>query len=240
MPDAINAEMSESLWPLAAATVTFVLAHFVLSLRPVRGALVAWLGRRPFLAAYSVAVGAAFVWMNLAYIRAPVTEMWMQQSWQWILALCVMPFASILLVAGATSSNPTMVGRDALMDRPDPARGIFKVTRHPIMWAIALWSAVHLIATGDESSAIFFGGFAILALAGMAHIDARKRADDPARFARFSAVTSAVPFVALAAGRTRVSIGEIGWGRIVGGLILYLFLMYGHEWAIGVVVAPGV
>ncbi len=240
MQDGINAEMADTLWPLTAATAVFVIGHFVLSWRPVRGALVKRLGRGPFLGGYSIVVGAAFVWMNLAYIRAPVVETWGATGWAWILALCVMPFASILLVAGATTANPTLVGGDALMDRPDPARGIFKVTRHPIMWAIALWAAAHLIATGDQSSAIFFGGFLVLALAGMAHIDARKQAEEPARFARLAAVTSAVPLAALAAGRARVSLSEIGWGRIVGGLVLYVILMYGHEWAIGVVVAPGV
>ncbi len=240
MQDGLNAEMADTLWPLAAATACFVLAHFVLSWLPVRRALVAWLGRGLFLGAYSVAVGAAFVWMNLAYIRAPVIQLWTQQHWQWLLALCVMPFAAILLVAGATTRNPTLVGGDAVMDLPDPAPGIFKVTRHPIMWAIALWSAVHLIATGDQSSAIFFGGIGFLALAGMAHIDARKRATEPARFARLAAVSSALPFGALLAGRAQVSLGAIGWGRIVGGLLLYVILLYGHEWAIGVVVAPGV
>ncbi len=240
MAEGMNAEMSETLWPLAAATAAFVVAHFVLSWRPVRAALVARIGRGPFLGAYSVVVVAAFVWMNLAYIRAPVFEIWGAREWAWILALCVMPFASILLVAGASSANPTLVGGEAVMDRPEPARGIFKVTRHPIMWAIALWAAVHLIATGDESSVIFFGGLFVLALGGMAHIDARRRAEEPARFARLAAVTSAIPLAALVAGRTRVSLGEIGWGRILGGLVLYLVLMYGHEWAIGIVVAPGV
>ncbi len=240
MQDGLNTELSDNLWPLIAATASFVLAHFVLSWQPVRRALVARIGRGPFLGGYSIVIGAAFVWMNLAYIRAPVTELWTQQYWQWIVTLVVMPFASILLVAGATTANPTMVGGETVMDRPDPARGIFKVTRHPIMWAIALWAVVHMIATGDSSSLVFFGGLAILALVGMAHIDARKRAEDPARFARLAAITSAIPLAALLAGRTRVSLGEIGWGRMLGGLILYVILMYGHEWAIGVVVAPGV
>ena len=234
----MSEQQAETLWPLAAATFAFVAGHFVLSWAPVRGALVARLGRGPFLGFYSVVIAAAFVWMNLTYIRAPVIALWPHSRLAWIVALVMMVFAAILLVAGAATPNPTAVGAERVLTREDPAPGIFKVTRHPILWAIALWALVHIGTTGDAASLIFFGGLALLSLAGMAHIDARRRAENPAGFARLASTTSAIPFVALAQGRARVTLGEIGWPRILAGIGLYLILLYGHEWAIGIVVAP--
>jgi uncharacterized membrane protein len=227
-------QMSDTLWPVILAAIAFVGGHFVLSWGPVRGALVARLGRGPFLGVYSILVAIAFLWMNMAYIRAPVIEIWPHTMTAKAIAWFVMIFASVFLVCGAATANPTAVGGERITE----PRGIFKVTRHPILWAVALWALAHMGTTGDVASQVFFGGLALLSLGGMAHIDAKKRAENPERFARLAAATSAIPFAALAAGRTRVTLAEIGWPRLLAGLALYLILLYGHEWAIGIVVAP--
>ena len=230
----MNAQMSDTLQPLIAATIAFVLGHFILSWAPVRGALIAKLGRGPFLGVYSVLALAAFVWMNMTYVRAPVIELWPRSEVTKEIAWVVMIFASLLLVCGATTPNPSSVGGERISE----ARGIFKVTRHPILWAIALWALTHMGTTGDAASQIFFGGIALLSLGGMAHIDAKKRAEDPARFARIAANSSAIPLVAVLEGRAHVTLLEIGWARLAVGLALYLILLYGHQWAIGIIVAP--
>ena len=31
--------------------------------------------------------------------------------------------------------------------RPDIARGMVRITRHPFLWGVALWALVHLIST---------------------------------------------------------------------------------------------
>jgi uncharacterized membrane protein len=227
-------QMADTLWPVIVATAAFLGTHFILAWGPVRGALVARLGRGPFLGVYSLIAVATFVWMNMTYIRAPVIEVWPHTATAREVAWVVMVFAAVFLVCGAATSNPTAIGGERITD----PRGIFKVTRHPILWAVALWALTHMGTTGDVASLIFFGGLAFLALAGMAHIDAKKRAESPSRFARIAAVTSAIPFAALIAGRTRVTLSEIGWPRLLAGLALYLILLYGHEWAIGIRVAP--
>ena len=227
--------MADTLGPLIAATIAFVFGHFILSWSPVRDALVARLGgRKPFLGVYSVFALATFVWMNMAYSRAPVIELWPHTLGAKQTAWVVMLLASLLLVCGATTPNPTAVGGERITE----PRGIFKVTRHPIMWAVGLWALTHMSTTGDAASQIFFGGLALLSFGGMAHIDAKARREAPQRFARIAATTSAIPFAALLAGRAHVSLAEIGWGRILGGLALYLILLYGHQFAIGIIVAP--
>jgi uncharacterized membrane protein len=86
-----------------------------------------------------------------------------------------------------------------------------------------LWAVLHLIANGDVASFIFFGAFAVTALAGTVSIDAkRRRALGPA-WQSFAAQTSIVPFAAIAAGRTRFDPGEIAaWRcapRAISGLV---------------------
>jgi uncharacterized membrane protein len=118
-----------------------------------------------------------------------------------------------------------MVGADKLLKSEDPARGIIRVTRHPIMWGIVLWAAAHIIVRGDAKGLVFFGGFLLLALIGTLAMDARKRANPD--FPRFAAVTSHVPFVAIAQGRNRIVWREIGWLRpaiglaVVGAVLLF-------------------
>jgi uncharacterized membrane protein len=230
----MSGPMADTLWPVIVATAAFLGTHFGLAWAPVRSALVARLGRGPFLGVYSVVAIATLVWMIMAYTGAPVIEVWPRTTMAREVAWIVLLFAAVFLVCGAATSNPTAVGGERVME----PRGIFKVTRHPILWAVTLWALAHMGTTGDAAALIFFGGLAFLALGGMAHIDAKKRAEDPSRFARIAAATSAIPFAALVAGRARVTLSEIGWLKILAGLALYLILLYGHEWAIGLRVAP--
>lgn len=226
--------MSASFTPLISATLVFVLGHFFLSARPVRSGLVGILSRNGFLAVYSIYAMASFIWMNIAYTRAPFEDLWGDPYWARWASVLIMPLAAIFLAAGVSTANPSAVGMDKLLAGGREPRGIQKVTRHPLLWAIAIWAALHFAANGDEASAIFFGGILVLSLAGMAHIEARKRAVGDPGWERFAALSSAVPFAALIGGRTRVTLSEIGWGRLAAGVVLYLVLLFGHRVVIDV------
>jgi uncharacterized membrane protein len=215
------------------AALVFVGGHFVLSSAPVRGALIARLGRVPFTGLYAVFAAAAMSWLIVAYGSAPFTELWGDPGWARYLVLLVMPFAAILVVSGVLTPNPTGLLGDRARARDDPAPGIFKITRHPVMSAIALWAAAHLIANGDGASLIFFGALLVLALGGVAHMEARLRAKGDPGWERVVAATSVIPFAAALEGRARISLAEIGWGRMALGVGLYFALLLGHEWAIG-------
>ena len=232
--------MAESFTPLIVATLVFVGSHFLLSAGPVRRPLNATLGRWGFLFAYSVVALASFVWMCLAYRRAPFIDYWPREDWMWWLTLVVTLLASILLACGYLSPNPASVIGDRALARDEPAAGIFAITRHPVLWAIALWAAVHMLATGDAASLIFFGGLLVLALFGMWHIDLRRDLEGNAGWIRFRERTSLVPFAALVQGRARLSLAELGWRKPVVGIVLWIVLTEGHEWVVGVVVAPWV
>ena len=123
---------------------------------------------------------------------------------------------------------------------PDPAvRGMLTVTRHPMMWAFALWALSHLAANGDAASIVLFGAIALLALVGTLAIDAKKRARWGAAWRGFSARTSNLPLAAAAAGRTRLDLAGIGWVTPAIAAAAYVALILLHRLVIGVSPLPG-
>jgi len=214
----------EALTQLLLACAVFLATHFVPS-TPLRGALVRALGQWPYTVLYSIVAFAAIGWMSWAYVRAPVVPLWPGFR---LLPAMLMPFAFVLLACGLFARNPTLVGAEKLMRSPDPARGIIRITRHPIMWAFVIWAVAHVLARGDLKSAVFFGSFAALAGGGMLLMDARKAKNLGEDWQRFAAVTSLIPFGAIASGRNRVGAREIGWRNPVIGLALYAVLFWLH------------
>ena len=83
-----------------------------------------------------------------------------------------------------------------------------------------------------------FGTIAALALIGAPVLDAKKAAQYGSRWNAFAEVTSSVPFVAIAQGRQRLVLAEIGWWRLVVAILLFLAALYGHRWAFGVSPLP--
>jgi len=216
---------------LALAAFVFIATHYVSS-TPLRGALVRGIGERPYLGLYAAVSFATIAWMIWAFRRAPYVPLWSGEEFKaW--ALGVMPFALILLVCGVTTRNPTAVRQEAALRSTEDPSGILRVTRHPALWAIGLWALVHVAARGDAASTIFFGTFAILALLGTVLIDARKRRTLGVEWTRFADVTSNVPFGAILRGRNRLRAGEIGWGRVLGGLALFVVVLLAHPWLFG-------
>jgi uncharacterized membrane protein len=206
---------------LVAATAAFLLTHFVSS-TPLRARLVASMGEWPYRGLYSLVAFATLAWMIIAYAAAPREPLWQGlKAAPWVL----MPIAFVLIACGYWR-NPTMVGADKLLRSDDPARGIIRITRHPIMWGILLWAAAHVLARGDLRAIVFFGGFLLLAALGTILIDARKRSNPD--FERFAALTSNVPFVAIAQGRNRIVWREIGWLRPAIGVAVYLGVLAFH------------
>jgi uncharacterized membrane protein len=142
-----------------------------------------------------------------------------------------MPFALILIACGY-GRNPTMVGQDKLLQSADPARGIIRITRHPIMWGVMLFAAAHVLAAGNLRALVFFGGgFLLLAAVGALAMDSRKKSNPD--WGRFAAVTSHIPFVAIVQGRNRLDLREIGWKRPLVGVALFVVFFVLHPWMFG-------
>jgi uncharacterized membrane protein len=160
-------------WLLTALAV-FLAFHALPAIRPLRTILVTALGQRIYLGLFSAVSTGLLVWLIAAYLDAPYVELWpYDPALRW-LALAVMPVSCWLIAAGLTSKNPFSLGAgSAGFDTERP--GIVRLTRHPAIWGLALWSAVHIPVNGDAASVLMFGLLTLLCLAGVKTLDARRR-----------------------------------------------------------------
>lgn len=222
--------------PLVLAMAAFVGSHVLLSSALVRRPMVHVLGEAAFRGLYSVVALIMLAWTVIEFNRAPIVALW-ALPWAPLAPVLVMPIAVLFLVCGLSQRNPTMVGGH-FATASDPAPGILRVTRHPVMWSFALWGLAHIVTGGDVASLVFFGGFAALALVGTVAIDLKRRRGDPEGYARFAAATSRIPFLALISGRARFDFAGIGWRRIAVAVALYAALFAGHRYFTGAPVLP--
>jgi uncharacterized membrane protein len=214
---------------LYAACAAFIATHFVSS-TPLRAALVAAIGEKAYLGAYVLVSFATIGWMAWAYGKAPADPLWPGLR---LLPAFLMPFSFVLIVCGVLSKNPTAVGAAALLKKSEAAQGIIRVTRHPVMWGLMLWSGAHLLARGDLKGIVFFGTFLVVAALGALLMDRRKEASLGEDWQRFAASTSYFPFLAILQGRNRFDAAEIGVRNPAIGLALYAFVFWLHPIAFG-------
>lgn len=199
---------------LPLALIAFVGSHFLLS-HPLRAPLVARLGAGGFALVYSLVAFATLGWAVWAWRRAPADLWWTAPEWAWPLAAVVMLFACILFVGSVTAPNP------ALMGMPAPngtTRGVQRITRHPMMWAFALWAVVHGGLAGSGRTVVLAAAILILALVGARLQDGKKRGQMGAAWTAHEAATSFVPF-----GRGFAQgLPTPGWIALIGGIVLFV------------------
>ena len=218
---------------LALAALSFVLIHIGVSGTRLRDRLVAAIGLRAYMLAFSVASVAAIIWLVNAYRTADYAPTWGQLQWWKPVMIAGMLPAFLLVVVGLLTPTPTAVGAEALVDRPP--RGIVRVTRHPFLMGVALWAGLHLVGNGDWASLLFFGSLFVAAVAGAPSIDAkRRRSLGPARWDAFAARTSVVPFGAVLAGRTGAPLAETSAWRVAVAVLLFALMLGGHSHLVGV------
>lgn len=217
---------------LSLAVAFFVGIHLFISGTPLRDRLVAKMGEKPYMALFSILSLLGLVWMIAAYHHAPYVELWGQiTSGRWLSSLLVL-IAFIFVVLGMLSRNPTAIGGEKLLEKNDPARGIFRITRHPFLMGFALWSATHMIYNGDLGANIFFGGFFILSVFGPAAIDKKlSRAD---HWPNFADKTSVFPFIAILDQRNELVLKELLNWRLLAALVVYIAVFKLHVFMFGV------
>jgi len=216
--------------PLLLAAALWLFLHLGVSGTRLRDAAVAALGEKRFMIGFSIASFVAIVLMVFAWTNATTTVLWAAPAWlRWILAAVMLP--AFVLFMASHKRNPTAVGNKGLGEEP---RGIQRVTRHPMLWSFALWGLVHTVANGDTASLVFFGTFALTALAGMPSIDAKLARRHGAAWDGFARATSILPFGAIAAGRNRLVLSEIGWMAPVVGFVLWSAMLHFHRAVFGV------
>lgn len=221
-----------------AVFAVFMGSHAIPARPAVRARLAGLLGERGYLAAYVLASLATLAWVIVAAGRAPHVALWYPEPWMLWVPTLAMPAVCLLIAFAVAAPNPLSFG-GARPERFDPDRpGIAGVARHPLLWALALWSGAHLVPNGDLAHAVLFGSFAVFSVAGMAAIDRRMRrrmGEDVWR--RLAARTSLIPFAALVTGRWQPA-GRPDGLRLGIGIALWLGLLTLHTPVIGVPALP--
>ena len=228
----------------AAALAGFVLIHVGVSATGLRSAIVSKIGERPYRGLFSLASAALLVWLILALaaVRADPTDplreaMWWPPEWFRWPAYALILLGFLLGVTGLLTPGPTFVGFEGALNKPEPAKGMLRVTRNPFLWGVALWGVGHLLVNPERFSLMLFGGLSLMVLFGTRSIDRKGAARNPEGWAKFAAVTSNVPFAAIAQGRNKLALGEMGWRLIVAAAAFALF-GYFHGAIIGVPAFP--
>lgn len=220
---------------VVAAAVAFVGSHFVLS-HPLRRRLVSAIGETGFLGVYSLVAFATLGWLIAAYLKAPLTApLWQAGNGLWAVATVVMLIASILLM-GSLIRNPALPTGGRPGTCPEVARGVYAVTRHPMMWSLALWGLCHIAVFPVARNIIVATAIVLLALVGAALQDRKKEQLQPELWPEWESKTSYLPFAAIAAGRARL--GGFGSHALLGGIVVWLVATWAHRplagWAAGI------
>src|SRR5262249_35095813 len=104
---------------------------------------------------------------------------------------------------------------------------------HPFLWGVAIWAAMHLVVNGNARALVLFGALLFLGLYGPISIDAKRARRFGAAWERYAAVTSNVPFVAIAQGRNQLRLGEFGWGRSAFAVVAFTTVLLLHPLMFG-------
>lgn len=82
-------------------------------------------------------------------------EVYIPPAWARPLALWLMPLALTLQCAPFFATNWR------------------RLTAHPMLWGVALWALLHLLANGDLASVVLFGGFLLFSLGKIVSLNRR-------------------------------------------------------------------
>jgi uncharacterized membrane protein len=228
---------------LFAAAAVFLAIHFLVSGTRLRDAIVGAIGEGPYMGLFSLASLAAIFWLVISYNQAQASGanplLYALGAGTRHLAIPVVLLAFLIGVPGLLTPNPTSLRQEGVATRPDAVRGILAITRHPFLWGVVIWSAMHLALNGDEASVVLFGTFFVLALLGPLSIDAKRKRKMGAAWDSFAARTSNVPFAAVFSGRVKPKWSEILDWRMAAAAVLFAIVLFAHARVIGASPFPG-
>lgn len=216
--------MDAAIGNLVAANVAFVGSHFAMS-HALRAPMVEALGEKGFSLAYTAVSFATLGWVYFAFIAAPPADLPGSGDAGWIIAT-LLTWPAMVLLAGSLAGNPALPTPMAEAQARAAPKGVFKVTRHPMMWGIGLWAASHMALMWSTRTMVTALAMGILALVGAKFQDAKKEALMGAAWAEWSAKTSYWPQL-----HRLLSVGAV---PLVAGTVLWLAGSWLHLWQAGI------
>ncbi|NJM50561.1 MAG: MFS transporter [Sphingomonadales bacterium] len=206
---------------LIIASIAFVGSHFAMS-HSLRPGMVRVFGHNAFMVVYSFISLATLIWMVIAYRAiADSTPFWQAGDILWGIA-SFLTFVAAVLYSGSMSGNPALPSPGAAEYAGRLPSGVFRVTRHPMMWSFALWGIAHILIAPRTDNFIFIGSIIFLALAGAKAQEIKKSANMGVEWEMWCRRTSYFPNVT-----GIVAIGPWTW---IIGTALWLFATWAHGW----------
>jgi uncharacterized membrane protein len=222
------------MYALIAAAIVFIAIHLLISGTGIRDRITGAIGEGPYLGLFSLASLATILWLAMSYNAAEAAPanrvLYDLGRGARDSGILVIALAFVLGVQGLLIANPTSVRQESAAAKDDTVKGVLRITRHPFLWGVIIWSGFHMLANGDLASVIFFGTFFIVGLFGTFSIDAKRKRKLGAGWDRFAAKTSNVPFGAVIGGRNSLKISEsLGW-RFWVAVALFLSALFAHPY----------
>jgi uncharacterized membrane protein len=203
--------------------LAFTATHLGLASVRVEPKLRARLGDLGFVILYSVVALALFVPLVAIYFGN-------RHAGPWLWVVPVGPVLRVLLYLGMTLGLVLAVGSllrpspaSLIPNAPSEVRGVYRITRHPLVLGLALIWALHLVPNASTADVAFFGGFVLFSLAGAWHQDARKLHAGDAKFREFHSATSFWPF-----GRGVAGLAELPPLVVALGVLVALGIRWLH------------
>ncbi len=212
----------------------FIGLHLLLANDPLRGRLVALMGEGGFRLLYSAQSLLLLAGAILFYRRTPPEIVWVAPTGLVHLSASLMLVAAILFVGSLTPANKAIAPQ--ISERP--ASGVMLITRHPMMWAIAIWAAVHAALSGSVPTITLCFGLGFLALVGASLQDGKKARLMGTRWHRYADETGWWPLEAQFSGRQPWRTVWPGAWPVLGGTALWLAATWLHPLLGGPVVPP--
>lgn len=214
--------MADPTVSLALANAGFVGTHFLMS-HPLRAGMVKALGEKGFLGVYSLVSLAFLVWVVLAFRAAePFPLLWNGPNTViWIVASLLTILALVLLL-GSLKGNPALPETTDSAVASAEATGVFKVTRHPMMWGFGLWALSHILVWPSPRTLITAGAMGVLALVGAHLQDRKKERLLGGAWQGWEAKTNFWPKIG--------ELGSVGWRAWLHGIAAWLIVTWFHGW----------
>jgi len=204
----------------------FVLTHIGMSHGSIRQGMVDKLGQWPYRGLYSlVAFGtllpAGVLWWQNRHLGPVLWELpfWPERVIAGLLMIC----GFVLLFQLLATPSPA-----SMMPAKIEARGVLRITRHPMNIGLALIALAHIVANGTVGDVAFWGSIAAVGLIGPYQMDRRLKTKKGDAFVEFCRETSVMPFSAILGRRNRFALDELSLPLLILALVAFAAVVYFH------------
>lgn len=143
---------------LISGVLLWVVVHLIPGPgRSIRNKVVPVIGEGPYKAIFSLLLVGAILLIVFGWRGTVPQSVYVPPAWGGPGAIVLMPLAIYLFGAAHAKTR------------------VKRLIRHPMLSGVAVWSAAHLLANGDDRSLLLFGGLGLWALLEIAVINRRDR-----------------------------------------------------------------